>query len=294
MAKHASIDGILVAQVTDLHIGFDRGNPHELNVRRLNMVIDHLNEMRPKPSLLLATGDLVEWSDDIDAYRHMVALVARWEGPVIWALGNHDQREAFRSALPDVLTDENGFIQYEIDHGGVRWIVLDTLDAGRHGGMICEKRATWLKKRLRERKDVPTIIILHHPPVDTGIDWMSALSSEEWVQRLDAVVRPAKQVIGMIAGHVHRPIATSFAGKPLTICCSTAPWLALDLQNIDPANPDGRTLIVADPPAFALHYWNGERLLTHFDVAGPRNILATYDSNAQPMIRDFLRERGTG
>jgi hypothetical protein len=98
----------------------------------------------------------------------------------------------------------------------------------------------------------------------------------------------------MIAGHVHRPIATSFAGKPLSICCSTAPWVALDLEDIDPQRPDGRPLIVADPPAFALHYWNGERLLSHFDVAGPRNVLASYDSNAMPMIRDFIGERGTG
>jgi 3',5'-cyclic AMP phosphodiesterase CpdA len=294
LAKRPSIEGILVAQVTDLHIGFDRDNPHEMNVRRLNMVIDHLNAMRQKPSLLLVTGDLVESADDIDAYRHMVSLVGRWEGPVMWAVGNHDSREGFRAVLPDVPADEHGFIQYEQDHGGVRWIVVDTLDSGRHGGMVCEERAAWLKKRLRERKDVPTVIILHHPPVDTGIDWMSALGCEAWVQRLEAVVRPAKQVVAMIAGHVHRPIATTFAGKPLAVCASTAPLLALELEDIDPARPDGRPLIVADSPAYALHYWNGERMLTHFDVAGPRNVLATYDSNLQPMIRDFLRERGTG
>ncbi len=123
---------------------------------------------------------------------------------------------------------------------------------------------------------------------------MSALSCETWVQRLEAVVRPASQVVGMIAGHVHRPIATSFAGKPLVVCSSTAPWLALDLEDIDPAHPDGRPLIIADAPAYALHYWNGERMLTHFDVAGPRHVLASYNSNVQPMIRDFLKERGTG
>lgn len=294
MAKQPSIDGILVAQVTDLHIGFDRDNPHELNVRRLNLVIDQLNAMKQRPSLLLVTGDLVEHGDDSDAYMHMVSLIGRWEGPLIWALGNHDSRKHFCAVLPDVPTDENGFIQYEADYGGLRWIVLDTLDEGRHGGMFCEKRAAWLKKRLKERKDVPTIIVLHHPPVDTGIDWMSALGCEDWVQRLEEVVRPAKQIVAMIAGHVHRPIATSFAGKPLTVCCSTAPPLALELDNIDPQKPDGRALILGDAPAYALHYWNGERLLTHFDVAGPRHVLAHYDSNAQPMIRDFLRERGTG
>ncbi|QDP20581.1 phosphodiesterase [Sphingomonas xanthus] len=285
---------MLVAQVTDLHIGFDRDNPHELNVRRLNMVIDQLNAMRPKPSMLLVTGDLVENGDDLDAYRHMRSLVARWEGPILWAIGNHDSREAFLEVTPGMPTDEHGFVQYEADHGGVRWIILDTLDPGRHGGMLCDERANWLDLRLQERTDVPTVIVLHHPPVDTGIDWMSALSCEEWVQRLEAVVKPATQVVGMIAGHVHRPIATSFAGKPLAICSSTAPWVALQLEDIDPRRPDGRPLILGDAPAYALHYWNGERLLTHFDVAGPRHVMASYDDNLQPMIRDFIAERGTG
>jgi len=293
-AKQPSIDGILVAQITDLHIGFDRGNPHELNIRRLNLVIDQLNAMQPRPSLLLVTGDLVENGDDLDAYRHMKALLARWQGPILWTVGNHDDRTSFQAILPEVPKDENGFVQYELDHGGVRWLALDTLDSGRHGGMVCTKRAAWLKARLAERKSVPTIIVLHHPPVDTGIDWMSALSCEDWVKRLERVVKPAKQVVGMIAGHVHRPIATSFGGKPLVVCPSTAPWVALDLEDIDPKHPDGRALIVGDAPAFALHYWNGERLLTHFDVAGPRNVMASYDNNLQPMIRDFIRERGTG
>ena len=285
---------LLIAQITDLHIGFDRGNPHEINVRRLNMAIDQLRDMNPRPSLLIVSGDLVEYPDDLDAYQHMRALVGRWEGPTLWAVGNHDDRDHFRTVLPDVPNDANGFVQYEVDHGALRFLVLDTLDPGRHGGMLCEQRIGWLSDRLAERRDEPTVIVLHHPPVDTGIGWMSALSSEGWVQRLHASIEPASNIVAMIAGHVHRPIAASFAGKPLTVCASTAPWLALDLDRINPSVPDGRALIIGDPPAFALYYWNGERMLCHFDFAGPRNVLAVYDTNAQPMIRDFIRERGTG
>ncbi|MCW3796700.1 phosphodiesterase [Sphingomonas sp. BN140010] len=285
---------MLIAHITDLHIGFDRGNPHELNVRRLNMVVDQIRELRPRPDLLIVSGDLVEHSDDPHAYDHAHALVGRFEGPTLFAVGNHDGRAAFSAELPQVPRDPNGFVQYEVEHGGVRFIVLDTLDEGRHGGAFCEARAGWLAERLAERTDQPTLLMLHHPPLDTGIPWMSALPGEAWVERLRAVVEPARQVRAMLCGHVHRPIAATFAGKPLVVAPSTAPQIALDLEDVDPTYPDGRALIIADPPAYALHNWDGERLLTHFEVAGPRHVLATYNSNLQPMMRAFLKERGTG
>ena len=86
----------------------------------------------------------------------------------------------------------------------------------------------------------------------------------------------------------------TFAGKPLIVSPSTAPQVALDLDAIDPQHPDGRALIIADAPGYSLHYWDGQTLLTHFEIAGPRNVLASYNSNLQPMMRAFLTERGTG
>ena len=285
---------MLIAQVTDLHIGFDRNNPHELNVRRLNLVIDQLNAMNPRPDLVIISGDMVENPDDKRAYRHMESLVKRWQGPLLWAVGNHDSREGMREVLPEVPTDDHGFIQYEAEHGGLRFIVVDTLDPGRHGGMVCEIRAKWLRARLREKRDMPTIIVMHHPPVDTGIEWMSALPGEEWVQRVAKAIRPASQVVAILAGHVHRPIATGFAGKRLVVAASTAPQVALDLDDVDPLHPDGRALIIGDAPAYAIHYWDGATLLSHFETAGPRNVIASYNSNLQPMMKAFLEERGTG
>ncbi len=258
------------------------------------MVIDHLSEMTPRPDVVIVSGDLVENGDDKRAYRHMEALVKRWQGPLIWAVGNHDDRANFLEVLPEVPTDENGFIQYEVEHGGLRFVVVDTLDPGRHGGMICEARAKWLRARLREKRDMPTVIIMHHPPIDTGIEWMSALPNEEWVQRAEKVIKPAKQVVAILAGHVHRPIASGFAGKRVVVATSTAPLVALDLDDVDPMHPDGRALIIGDAPGFAVHYWDGATLLSHFEIAGPRNVIASYNSNLQPMMKAFLEERGTG
>lgn len=285
---------MLIAQVTDIHLGFDRGNVYELNVRRLNLVIDQLNALQPRPELLIVSGDLVEHGDDTHAYDHVHALLGRWEGPMLLGVGNHDGRAAFAAEFPMVERTGDGFVQYVSEQDSLRIIMLDTLDEGRHGGTFCEARAEWLAERLAEAPDTPTLLVLHHPPLDTGIPWMSALPHEGWVERLRAVVEPANQIVGMICGHVHRPIAATFAGKHLVVAPSTAPQVALDMDDVDPKHPDGRALIIGDPPAFALHDWDGERLLTHFEIAGPRNVLASYNSNLQPMMREFLKERGTG
>ena len=61
---------MLIAQVTDIHLGFEPGNPAEFNRKRLDQVLKQLKEMNPKPDLLLATGDLTEFGDS-DSYRRL-------------------------------------------------------------------------------------------------------------------------------------------------------------------------------------------------------------------------------
>ena len=54
---------------------------------------------------------------------------------------------------------------------------------------------------------------------------------------------------------------------------------------------DGRPLIVGDPPAYALHWWNGRELITHFDTAAEHEVLASYNDDLKTMIANMLAER---
>ena len=97
----------------------------------------------------------------------------------------------------------------------------------------------------------------------------------------------------MISGHVHRPIVTGWGGTTLIVCSSTAPQLALDLSPIDPEEPDDRPMIVAEPPGYALHLWDGRQLTTHFDTAQDHEVLARYTPNLQPLVRMLSDEKKT-
>jgi 3',5'-cyclic AMP phosphodiesterase CpdA len=254
---------MLIAQITDLHIGFSGDRPDEPNLLRLERVVDALKALSPAPDLLIATGDLTEHGDEA-SYRRLASALAPLPFPVHYALGNHDLRGNFRTAFPDVPVAD-GYIQYAVEEYPLRLLVLDTLEEGRHAGALCEKRAAWLSKTLAEQPDSPTLVILHHPPAEVGIAWMDPDPTEPWIARLAAAVEGQANIVGILAGHVHRPISLPWHGQALTICPSSAPEVGLDLTPLDPAFPeDGRLTILAGEPGFAIHKWTGERLVTHF------------------------------
>ena len=280
---------MLIAQITDIHLGFDPGNPDELNRQRLHTVLRALIDGPNRPDLLLATGDLTDHGDS-DSYRALADAFGQCPFPVWPCMGNHDDRENFAAVFPDI-PQQGGFIHYVIPLPGRRIIMLDTLEPGRHGGAFCEARARWLAERLDEDSATPTLIVMHHPPVEVGIDWMNTHPDEPWVQRFTATIEGRPNIVALICGHLHRTITAPWKGTSVAICSSTAPQLALDLRPMDPAAPDGRPMIIADAPAYALHRWTGEGLVTHFETAGDQATLAKFDNGMQPLVQMLMNER---
>ena len=280
---------MLIAQLTDIHLGFEPDSPGEFNRVRLDAVLAELAAMEPRPDLLLATGDLVD-RGDVASYRRLREAFAPLPFPVHWLVGNHDIRANFAEVFIDT-PGEGGFLHYVVETPELRLVVLDTLEEGRHGGAFCEARAAWLTARLDEAPNRSTLIVQHHPPIEVGIAWMNTNPAEPWVARLAACVAGRANVIGLVCGHIHRAITTRWHGLTVATCPSTAPQVALDLRPIDPDRADDRPLIVADPPAYALHWWNGRELITHYQTAEAHEVLARFDEGLKPMIRHMLAER---
>jgi len=281
---------MLIGQLTDIHIGFDKGNPEEHNMIRLRAALDKLVNGPNRPDLLLLTGDLTEDGNPAD-YARLVEAVSVCPFPVWPMVGNHDLREAVRAAFPHCPPSADGFLHYVLDHGALRLVVLDTLELGRHGGGFCEVRARWLTETLAAAPDKPTLIALHHPPFTAGIPWMDTDPREPWVARLAATLKGHGQVKGLIAGHLHRTILSHWEDLPVLVCPSTAPAVGLDLTPIDADVPDNRVLITDEPPGYCLHLWNGKDVVTHFEYAGNYRVFARFDTGLQGMIREMVGER---
>jgi Icc protein len=271
---------ITFAQITDLHITTldDPYKSKERNDARLRDVLRTIYSLQPRPVAIIATGDLVDRGEarEYDELRKL--LMDFQEIPIYAGMGNHDLRGPFQEVFPrngqTLLrydTDKHGFIQYEQDFGGLRLVMLDTLDErdgkAYENGAFCSKRANWLKRTLGRNARTPTMIALHHPPVKSGIYWMDAREDYSWQRRLADAVKGRKEVRTMMCGHLHRAFHANFAGQIVSASPATSIQLTLNLTEVDLRVPDGREILVEEPAGFSLHMWHEGVLTTHVAVA---------------------------
>ncbi len=268
---------MIIAQITDLHIGFEGEGEICQNSGKLQSVLRNIDTQILKPDVLLITGDLVE-SGSHWAYSQLRDQLRGVDYPILWAVGNHDNRDAFAEIFPDAEFNA-GFLQYAVEDWPLRIITLDTLRPEYHGGYLCETRLKWLDQKLSERPSQPTLIAMHHPPIDTGIAWMTERDDAPWILGLKAVLKKHDQVVHITAGHIHRSIFRKFDNLTVSVCPAIAPEVSLELAPIDPNLPDNRPLLNTSFPGYCLHHWNGDTLTTHAATVTAGEAIVKHDSD---------------
>ena len=252
---------MLIAQISDIHIRDHLGMFGELvdTSKTLEKAIKLLNDLDPQPDVVLATGDLTD-DGTKEQYSQFLEIISPLNAPLLPLPGNHDDYSeflnAFSSKLPDGMPKNH--CSYVIENFPVRLIALDTSLPGQHDALFSADHELWLSKVLSQENDKPTLIFTHFPPFETGINFMD-LSGLKSADRLEKIIRKNPQVKLIVAGHLHRPIQTSFASTMISVCPSTGNQLKLDL------NPKNGSA-VDEPPGFQLHIWKNDRFVTHTGI----------------------------
>ncbi|WP_159993870.1 phosphodiesterase [Roseomonas sp. 18066] len=245
-----------IAQISDPHLRpegvFYKGvlDP----AAALNMAVEQINRLRPRPDLVLLTGDVAETGSDAE-YALARRLLGRLAMPCRAIPGNHDLREPFRQAFAGMPAE--GPLHYVAgQHGAVRVIALDVTVPDKHHGEVDAASLAWLRATLAAEPGRPTVVMLHQPPIDTGIPYLDAYNCRD-ADALAAVIQDFPAVERILCGHVHRTILQRFAG---TLLC-TAPSLATTIA-LRPY-PEAEAASFLEPPGFLLHHWDGATMLTH-------------------------------
>jgi 3',5'-cyclic AMP phosphodiesterase CpdA len=243
----------LLVQLSDPHIGADWA-PGDASAG-FAAVVEAVRALPQAPDAVLVSGDLADHATDSE-YEQAREMLASIGVPGYVLPGNHDDRRALRRHF-GVPGADGEPVQYSVDLGPLRLVVLDTTRPGEDPGALDAARLDWLDGELAAAATPPTLIAMHHPPLVTGVPaWDDFGLSDADRRALGAVVDRHPQVRGFVAGHVHRIMSSELAGRPVLTVPST-------YVQARPSFASGEIEWTNEPSGFALHTLLDGELISH-------------------------------
>jgi 3',5'-cyclic AMP phosphodiesterase CpdA len=244
----------LIAHISDPHIVEHPRLCYDTVDTRANLarVLARIEHMRPTPDLVVLTGDLVD-EPSTEAYATLRETLAGLSIPLILLPGNHDDRALLAKCLPehDYLPQGGGKAHFIIDRPGAPLILgFDAVVPGSEHAHVGDDDLDWLARTLNTGPARPTMLMMHHPPVHTGLAFMDAMQPA-LDPRFESLIGQHRQLQLIVCGHVHRAIDAVFGGARVAVAGSTGFQFEFAL---DPDTPPRFSL---ETPSIRLHHWRG-------------------------------------
>ena len=271
-----------ILHLSDTHFVGDGGLLHDRidSDKNLAELFEGFAKSNTRPEAIVFTGDLAD-AGDSDAYRRLREIVEpaaeRLGAQVIWVMGNHDERVAFRKGLLDQDADDTEPVDRVFDINGLRIIALDSTVPGHHHGEISDEQLTWLADVLATPAPDGTLIALHHPPVPSPLGLIALVELKDQ-DRLAAVIQ-GTDVRGVLGGHLHYSTHSTFAGVPVSVASATCYTQDLNVVYPGARGQDGAQ-------SYNLVHVYGDRVL-HSIV--PLGQYPTVYEMSPEMLEEFMR-----
>jgi 3',5'-cyclic AMP phosphodiesterase CpdA len=206
-------DGDEVVILNDIHLTGAPEDKISANARddddHLRAAVQQILALPKKPAAVIINGDLalsVGTAADYAVVRELIAPLRDAGIPVHLTLGNHDVRDVFTKAFPEMKSASslkehrhNGLI----DLPSTRLILLDTLDqTPGPAGKLGAEQIAWILAKIDEVPTKQVILVGHHNP-QVGGDTSHykgglADTAEFWPE-----IAKRQQVKAYIHGHTH-------------------------------------------------------------------------------------------
>jgi Icc protein len=178
--------------------------------------------------LVVVSGDVADDGSAAgyeDARQQIGAYAGERGIPVVFATGNHDNREHFAEVLGsghlDVDGSDNGRLfsaekrAAVSDRNGLRVITLDSLVPGAAHGEIGADQLAWLRRTLSEPAPLGSVVLFHHPPVTLDIGFHQGIALQDPAELGEVIAGSDVHVI--LCGHFHHQLMGTLAGIPVLV-----------------------------------------------------------------------------
>ncbi|WP_447045058.1 metallophosphoesterase [Vreelandella sp. H-I2] len=203
-----------VVQVTDAHLHADTEARSRAGIpwRQFQQVLRAVTAEHP--DIVIFTGDISQ-DESAASYALAAQAMAALSCPWYWLPGNHDQLALMAAECPLV---------GEVDLGAWRMLLLNTQVEGKPHGELGSERIAKLAEQL-ENDDRPTLIAMHHPPVDVGAVWMDAIGLQDREAFWELLSNHSHVKI-ILFGHAHQAYAQHHRSGDATIDVYGCPAMA--------------------------------------------------------------------
>lgn len=242
---------MLIAHITDFHVLPAPALCYGFSDTRAGLIraIDALVALTPRPDLVIASGDLVD-EPSAAAYATVRDILSRLDIPIILLPGNHDGRALLAAAFPDhsYLPKGDALANFVHEFDELRIVGFDAVVPGKEFAAPTDAALDWLEGTLAQAPDRPTMIVMHHPPIETGLAFMDAIQPP-WPARLGTLIAANDQVKLILCGHVHRAVEGMLGSARVSSGGGTGHQFAFAIDF------DQAPQLSGEPATIRLHLW---------------------------------------
>ena len=229
-------DTHLLNRANDSFYGFDTRKSFEKVVQA--SLTEH-----PDADFMVLTGDISQNGKE-QSYRQLTAVIETIDIPVFAVPGNHDSPQF----LQNIFDDCPGQSICVVNRFHYPLVLISSWKRGAHQGEVSAQSLQQLASYLDTCKHSLVIMGIHHPPVQTGSEWLDLLGLENKRELLGLLSNYNLNII-MLCGHIHQELEVYSSNLKVMVTPSTchqfeplSKLMAID----DGKSPAYRTIVVKD------------------------------------------------
>jgi Icc protein len=193
-------------QLTDLHI-LSAPEDKLLGIKTeqyFHDVLAHAFEQRTHYDLMLLSGDLAQ-SPCTTSYQRILHKVETYNLPTLCLAGNHDDY----GLMQNIFNTSQVSCRKQTIFGQWQILMLNSQIISSEKGRLEQAELNFLETYLNERRDLLTLIAVHHNCLPTNSAWLDTMTIENSAEFLEIVARyPNVKVI--TNGHIHQEMDKKF------------------------------------------------------------------------------------
>ena len=213
---------MLIAQLTDTHITVPQNENGDCYVKleALKKCVLQINKLDPLPDVVIHTGDLSH-NGRTDEYKLTKSLMDELKAPYLITAGNRDSTKNLVDAfdLSSVEYHDQQLLQYGSDIAGYRLVSVDTSSQNSNLGLLNFSKLAHLDGLLRQKQSCPTIIFMHHPPINLSSSKTPDHEYEnlKMIENFAEIVDRHPQIVACLCGHIHREFSSYINASSIVV-----------------------------------------------------------------------------